>query len=62
MGDHRSVTVRTIDLHEDILFILATLTIKVEEFLEVGIEIMLATLDESLGSIDSHLQMCLRVA
>ena len=61
VGDDSTVTIGTIDLHEDVLLVLTTFAIEVEEFLEVGIEVVLAALDETLGSIDAHLEVRLVV-
>ena len=61
VGDDSTVAIGAIDLDEHVLLVLAAFAIEVEEFLEVGIEVVLAALDETLGSIDAHLQVALVV-
>ena len=60
--DYSAGTVGTIDFHEHVLLVLATFTVEVEQLLEVGVQVVLAAVDESFGSVDAHLQVTLGIA
>ena len=62
MHDGGTGTVRTIHFDKHILLVLSALTIKVEQFLIIGIKRMLPAIDDTLSSIYCHLEMCFRVA
>ena len=54
-------SVGTIDFHENILLVLPSLSVEIEKFLEVGIEVMLSASDQSFSRIDTHFEMALGV-
>ncbi len=55
--DYATRAIRTIYFHKHILLVVPALTIKIEQFQEIGIQVMLPAADESLAGIEANLEM-----
>ena len=62
MNNDTAAAIRTVDLHKYILLVLTTFTIKIEKTLKIWIEVVLTAVDETLSSIETHLQVLLGIA